>query len=61
MPAALSLAQGYLPIGLAHGVKLNREVAEGEPLRWSDVAFDATDPAVRVRREMERAFGRPLQ
>ena len=57
----LSLAQNYLPLGLANGIRLNRDVAEGEPLRWSDVAFDATDPAVRVRREMERAFGRPPQ
>jgi predicted homoserine dehydrogenase-like protein len=58
-PAALSLAQGYLPLGLANGIKLNCDVAEGEPLRWSDVTFDATDPAVAVRREMEKAFGRP--
>ena len=56
-PAALSLAQGYLPLGLANGIKLNRDVAQGEPLRWSDVTIEATDPAVRVRREMERAFG----
>jgi len=59
-PAAVSLAQGYLPLGLANGVKLNRDVAEGEPLRWSDVAFDPSDPAVQVRREMERAFGPAL-
>jgi predicted homoserine dehydrogenase-like protein len=55
-PAAVPLAQGYLPLGLANGVKLNRDIAEGEPLRWSDVAFDPTDPAVQVRREMEGAL-----
>jgi hypothetical protein len=34
-------------------------VAEGECLRWSDVAYDANDLAVKVRREMEAAFARP--
>ena len=54
MPAAASLAQACLPLGLAHGWKLLRPVAAGQPLRWSDVAVDANAPAVRVRREMER-------
>jgi len=35
-----------------------RDVAEGERLTWSDVAFDPDDLAVRTRREMEAAFGR---
>jgi predicted homoserine dehydrogenase-like protein len=56
-PADVSLAQGYLPLGLAHGVKLKRAMREGECLRWSDVAYDADDSAVKVRREMEQAFG----
>jgi predicted homoserine dehydrogenase-like protein len=58
-PAALSLAAGYFPLGLAQNVKLKRDVAEGERLTWSDVEFDPNDPAVRVRREMEAAFARP--
>jgi len=53
MPAADSLAQGCLPLGLAHGWKLLRPVAAGQPLRWSDVAFDENATAVRLRREME--------
>jgi predicted homoserine dehydrogenase-like protein len=56
MPAADSLAGGCLPLGLAHGWKLTRAVAAGEALRWSDVAFDAANPAVRLRREMEEQF-----
>ena len=55
----MSLAEGYLPLGLAHNVKLERDIAEGQPLRWSDVAFDADDTAVKVRREMEAMFARP--
>jgi predicted homoserine dehydrogenase-like protein len=57
--AERSLAEGFLPLGLAQGVSLKRDVADGEPLKWLDVAYDADDLAVRVRREMEAAFGRP--
>ncbi len=53
MPAVDSVAQGVLPLGLAHKLKLVRKVSAGQPVRWSDVAFDETDPAVRFRREME--------
>ena len=60
MPAAASLAQGCLPLGLAHGWKLLRPLAAGQPLRWSDVAIDAASSAVRARREMEQAFGAPV-
>jgi len=55
MPAAESLAQACLPLGLAHGWKLLKPVAAGQPLRWSDVAFDAEVAAVKLRREMEAA------
>ncbi|MEA2861817.1 MAG: hypothetical protein QOC72_3856, partial [Methylobacteriaceae bacterium] len=57
VPAARSLAQGLLPLGLAHKVKLKRAIAEGEMLTWDDVAYDPTDGAVKFRREMEAAFG----
>jgi predicted homoserine dehydrogenase-like protein len=57
-PADVSLEGELLPLGLAHNVKLKRDIAEGGALKWSDVAYDATDLAVKVRREMEAAFGR---
>ena len=57
-PADVSLARGYLPLGLAQDVALKRNIAEGEALCWADVAIDENDAAVRVRREMEAAFGR---
>jgi predicted homoserine dehydrogenase-like protein len=56
MPAAASMAGGFLPLGLAHRMKLRRDVASGEPVRWSDVDFDATGEAVKFRKEMEAAF-----
>jgi predicted homoserine dehydrogenase-like protein len=55
VPAARSLAEGAVPIGLAHGVKLVRDVPAGELVRWSDVAAMDSE-AVRVRRDMERRF-----
>lgn len=59
MPAGDSVAMGGLPLGLATDVRLENAVAAGECIRWSDVAMDETEPAVRVRREMERAFAAP--
>jgi predicted homoserine dehydrogenase-like protein len=53
MPAADSLQLGCLPLGLAHGWKLLKAVAAGEPLKWSDVAVDSSSAAVKLRREME--------
>ena len=58
-PADASLAAGFLPLGLAQNVKHTRDIAEGERLKWSDVNCDASDLAVRTRREMEAAFARP--
>ena len=57
-PADLSLDRGLLPLGLAHNVKLKSDIDEGAAVRWSDVDYDANDIAVKVRREMEAAFGR---
>ena len=53
MRAEDSLALGGLPIGLAHGVGLKTPIAAGRPVRWQDVDYDADDPTVRIRREME--------
>jgi predicted homoserine dehydrogenase-like protein len=57
LPASASLAQGALPIGLAHGVQLRRPIAAGAILRWDDVTYETTNPTVRIRRLMERTFG----
>jgi predicted homoserine dehydrogenase-like protein len=57
VPAKVSLAEGYLPLGLASDVALAHDIAEGEALRWTDVATDASADAVKVRHEMEAMFG----
>jgi predicted homoserine dehydrogenase-like protein len=52
MPAAASKASRALPIGLAHGVRLAREVAAGQPVTEADVALDESQPIVSLRREL---------
>jgi predicted homoserine dehydrogenase-like protein len=56
-PASRSKAGGMLPIGLAHGVRLTRDVSAGAVVTENDVALDAGRLAVRVRREMVGRFG----
>jgi len=58
VPAERSLVEGALPIGLAHKVRLKRDVAVGAVVRWTDVDVPDSE-AVRVRREMERRFAPP--
>jgi predicted homoserine dehydrogenase-like protein len=60
-PASVSLKENHLPLGLAHGWKMLKPVKAGQPLRWSDVAFDASSVAVKLRREMEQAFADRLR
>jgi len=57
MPSQASLSAGALPIGLAHRLKLKRDVAHGAVVRWDDVEFDAADETIRTRRAMEERFG----
>jgi len=52
MPAAASRSCGALPIGLAHGVKLKRDVAAGQPVTEADVTLDESQPIVSLRREL---------
>jgi predicted homoserine dehydrogenase-like protein len=56
MPAQTSLTLGALPIGLAHRVKLVRDIAHGAVVRWSDVEVDAGNETVKVRKQMEAMF-----
>jgi predicted homoserine dehydrogenase-like protein len=55
VPAARSLADGALPIGLAHKVKLTRDIPGGGIVRWADVQMPDSD-AANVGRAMEQRF-----
>jgi len=56
LPARKSIASGYLPIGLAHQVKVMKPIAAGEIITWGDVAANGQDETVKFRLEMEAAF-----
>lgn len=52
-PARDSIAAGYLPLGLAHEVRLKNDIADGQPITYNDVEIDDTTTAYRLRRWME--------
>jgi predicted homoserine dehydrogenase-like protein len=54
IPASKSLAQGALPIGLAHNVKLKRPVKKDTVVRFEDVELSSDLDVVKLRQEMER-------
>jgi predicted homoserine dehydrogenase-like protein len=56
LPAGVSLELGALPIGLAHGIRVRRDVRAGAVLAQADVALDGANETVQIRRAMERAF-----
>lgn len=53
MPAGLSLEKRALPIGLAHGVPLVRDVAQGAVVTRDDVDLAGGGQAMEIRRETE--------
>jgi predicted homoserine dehydrogenase-like protein len=57
VPAARSRALGAVPIGLAHGIRLARDVQEGAILTTADAPLDEAAEPVRIRRMMEAACG----
>ena len=56
LPAQKSMAMGGLPLGLAHELKLTRNVSAGQSLTWSDVQIDESLVAYKLRKEMEQMF-----
>lgn len=56
-PAAISVAEGYLPLGLSHNVRLKNPVPDGQPVTWEDVVVDEGTDAYKLRREIEASIG----
>ncbi len=56
MPAPASRAIDALPLGLAHGLVLERPVRRGDVVTRGHARMDADDAATRFRRDMETAF-----
>ena len=48
-------------LGLSYGTSIAHYIGSRvRPLRWSDVAYDPDDTALKVRREMEATFGKAV-
>lgn len=56
-PGKASVAAGYLPLGLAHDLKLKNPIADGAPIRFEDVEIDETTTAFKLRKCMESLPG----
>lgn len=52
-PSAISVPMKALPLGLATNIRVVRPVARDTILTYDDVEIDGTQPAVRLRREIE--------
>jgi predicted homoserine dehydrogenase-like protein len=55
LPATATLERDALPIGLAHRVRLVRDIDQGALVRWADVEGMA-GAAAEARRDMARTF-----
>jgi predicted homoserine dehydrogenase-like protein len=55
LPATATLDRDALPIGLAHRVRLVRDIDQGALVRWADVEGMA-GAAAEARRDMARTF-----
>ena len=42
-----------LPLGLASGIELSRDVAAGEPISFDDVTLNEESPVLKLRREQD--------
>ena len=52
-PARASVAAGFLPLGLAHDVKLTRDIVDGTAITFADVEIDENTTAFKLRKELE--------
>jgi predicted homoserine dehydrogenase-like protein len=55
--AEIARAERLLPEGLAYGVPLRRDVAQGEPIHWDDVDLPRESVALRLRQEQDNLWG----
>jgi predicted homoserine dehydrogenase-like protein len=57
LPATISVDQDLLPMGLAHHVKLVKDVAKDKAIRFSDVKFENNLDIVELRKQMVSLSG----
>jgi len=52
-PAEISVREGHLPLGLAHGVRVIRDIPADQPVCWADLAPVDESAAYHLRKELE--------
>jgi predicted homoserine dehydrogenase-like protein len=57
--AELARAEQLLPLGLAQGATIRRDVEIGQPLTYDDVVLDETQTVVQLRRLQDQWLGHP--
>ena len=57
-PAHISVQSGYLPLGLASGIRLKHNVKKDQILSWNDVDFDTSITAYQMRKEQEKEISK---
>jgi predicted homoserine dehydrogenase-like protein len=57
--ASVVRVEGLLPEGLAEGCRLKRPIAQGQPIRWSDVEAPSQELAHRLYAEQQALFSVP--
>jgi len=55
-PAAVSLGQNLLPLGLANQVKLKRAISKDQPITIDDVVLETTSAACKMRQKSVDLF-----
>jgi predicted homoserine dehydrogenase-like protein len=55
LPAEKSINGRYLPLGLAHNIRVTKPVSPDQLLRWEDVTADETTQAYKVRMQLEES------
>lgn len=55
--ADVAQAEGLLPLGLAQGAVLRRDVAAGDPIAYEDVTLDESQTVVQLRRLQDQWLG----
>ncbi len=55
-PSAVSMKNGYVPLGLLHNVPLLRDIQQDELISWADVKLDESTTAFKARKQMEARF-----
>ena len=56
LPAAISLQQQGLPIGISQGAILTRPINQGQIVSWNDIGALGPNEVVDLRKQLEREF-----